>query len=102
MNTPVEPIFIQIGRRRYQVPSLAQASEMYCAAGDASGLDVSSFPEALIVTADGRPIARISYNGIVWPAEEWRPGIEPLYNNGPKLEWVAAPATLARPAGADR
>jgi hypothetical protein len=28
---------------------------------------MSGVPEVMIVTADGRPVARISYNGIVWP-----------------------------------
>lgn len=27
----------------------------------------------------GKVVARVSYNGRVWPAEEWKPGMEPLY-----------------------
>jgi hypothetical protein len=34
MNTPVECLFLQIGRKRYQVESLERASAMY---GEARG-----------------------------------------------------------------
>lgn len=79
--TPSETIFIQIGRRRYQVADLKQASEMYCAARDASGYGASKVPEGRIVTADGRAVGRISYNGRVWPPQEWHPDMVPLYDN---------------------
>jgi len=82
--TVSEPIFIQIGRRRYQVADLAQASQMYSAARDhkmrGSG-GASRTPDALIVTASGKPVARISYNGRVWPPEPWHPDQKPLYDN---------------------
>lgn len=80
---PAEPIFIQIDGRRYQVASLEQASQMYCAARDAFGEGASRTPEGLIVTAEGRTVGRISYNGRVWSPEEWQPGMKPLY--GPDL-----------------
>lgn len=76
-----EQLFIQIGRRRYQVESLARASEMYCTARDASGDGASKVPEAKVVTADGRPVARISYNGRVWPPAPWFDGMQPLHDN---------------------
>ena len=78
MTSLSEPLFIQIGRRRYQVASLEQASEMYCTARDASGMGASKVPEAMIVTASGRAVARVSYNGRVWPAEPWTPDMRPI------------------------
>ena len=80
-NLPNEPLFIQIGRKRYQVASLQHASEMYCKARDASGHGASRVPEGKIVTADGRLQARISYNGRVWPAAPWFPGQQPILEN---------------------
>ena len=73
-------LFIQIGRKRYQVASLKQASEMYCTARDASGLGASQMPPATIVDEAGAPVARISYNGCVWPPVETA-GERPLYDN---------------------
>jgi hypothetical protein len=81
MTLLAEPLFIQIGRTRYQVQSLAQASAMYCAARDTHGEGASCTPEALIMTADGRKIGHISYNGRVWPPQDWQPGMTPLYDN---------------------
>lgn len=75
-----EPLFIQVGQRRYQVASLQQASEMYCTARDASGFGASRVPEGKVVTAAGRLVARISYNGRVWPPEKWFPGQAPLWS----------------------
>jgi hypothetical protein len=77
---PAEPLFIQVGDRRYPVETLKQASDMYSVARDAYGEGASKTPDAAIVTANGRAIARISYNGKVWPAEEWKPEQKPLYD----------------------
>jgi hypothetical protein len=79
MTNIAEPIFIQIGRRRYQVDGLEQASRMYCTARDASGMGVSKVPEGKVVTAEGKLVARISYNGRVWPPQPWFAGMTPLY-----------------------
>lgn len=76
-----EILFLQIRRKRYQVASLEQASQMYCKARDASGFGASKVPEGVIVTADGRKVARISYNGRVWPAEDWHPEMKPIFDN---------------------
>lgn len=81
MATPAEQIFIEIGRKRYQVESLKRASEMFCAARDKSGMGASEIPEAKVVTADGRFVARVSYNGRVWPNPTWVQGEQPVYDN---------------------
>lgn len=81
MNAIAQPLFIQVGRRRYQVDGLQQASEMYCAARDASGKGASKTPDGKIVTANGTLVARVSYNGRVWPPEAYRADQQPLYDN---------------------
>lgn len=79
MTTQItEPLFIQIARKRFHVASLAQASQLYCQARDISGEGASRVPEGKVVTAEGRLVARISYNGRVWPAENWYPSMTPL------------------------
>lgn len=78
MQHLAEPIFLQIGRVRYQVESIDQASEMFCRARDESDLGSRETPDGRVVTADGKPVARISYNGRVWPPEKWTPGMKPL------------------------
>lgn len=79
--TLTEALFIQIRRKRYPVASLKQASEMFCAARDKSGLGASQTPDAFIVNSLGEKVARISYNGRVWPVEEWTQDQRPLYDN---------------------
>lgn len=82
-------MFIQIGRRRYQVASFEQASQMYCAARDAhdraTGWGASKTPTASIVDEHGKPVAFVSYNGRVWAddprSRDWKPGATPLYDN---------------------
>jgi hypothetical protein len=74
-------LFIEVGHKRYEVGSLAEASAMYCRARDAWGRGGSQTPDALIVDAQGERFARISYNGRVWPPGEWTPGMVPLYDN---------------------
>jgi len=80
MNISV-PMFLQIGKCRFQVASFAEASEKYCTARDASGYGASKIPPVKIVTADGTEIARISYNGRVWAPGEWKVGDAPIYDN---------------------
>jgi hypothetical protein len=72
------PMFLQIGRRRYEVASFEQASAMFCKARDVAGEGASRTPSVRIVTENGAELARISYNGRVWPAGEWKPGTLPL------------------------
>ena len=80
MTQLTEQLFIEIGRRRYQVADFRQASEMFCAARDRAGEGASKTPWPNIVTADGRVVARVSYNGRVWPPEEWHRDQVSLYD----------------------
>lgn len=90
MTIPAKTMFLQIGRRRYQVASLQQASEMWERARDASGLGASQIGgDALIVNDSGATVAYVSYNGRVWAGQPGRPGhpgswtsdATPLYDN---------------------
>lgn len=74
-------IFLRIGRREYPVADFAQASEMFCRARDESGFGASKVPQVFIVDDAGECVAKISYNGRVWPPEEWQPGQQPLFDN---------------------
>jgi hypothetical protein len=67
MNAPVETMFLQIGRTRYQVASLREASNKLCAARDASGMGASEMGSQFkVVNENGRKVATVSYNGRVW------------------------------------
>ncbi len=65
--------------QRFPVQNLAEASEKYCIARDASEAGSRLMPEALIY-CNGKPCARISYNGRVWEMDgtEVRIGDRPL------------------------
>lgn len=65
-----QELFIQIGRKRYQVESIEQAVAMFVAARDASGLGSSQMPRATIVNAHGTHLYGISYNGRVWDGDK--------------------------------
>ncbi len=77
------PLFMQVGRKRYQIASLQQASQMFEKARDASHLGASKIRPALIVHADGTPFGYVSYNGRVWAGtpNDWQPDRTPLYDN---------------------
>jgi hypothetical protein len=61
-----QELFLQIGRKRYQVASIQQAVDMYTAARDKSGHGASQMPRATIVNSNGTHLYGISYNGRVW------------------------------------
>jgi len=58
----------------------ADASLHYCARRDILGLGQRDYPEATILVAN-RAIARISYNGRIWPAGAWDPAQQPIFDN---------------------
>lgn len=74
-------IFVQVGTRRFPVADYAAASALFCKTRDAYGEGASKTPTAVIVNSSGETVARISYNGRVWPPSDWAPDIVPLYDN---------------------
>lgn len=68
---------IKIKGKTHEVKGLADASALYCQIRDESGEGGSTFRPA-VVRQNGKGIARISYNGNVWPMAEWTPGLTPL------------------------
>lgn len=64
------------------VASLADASTVVRRYVDTTGIGAASLPLGFgDVTDDaGQVIARVSYNGNVWPARKWRRGMKPLIN----------------------
>ena len=71
---------VKIKGRFHSVASLKAASELYEAKRDASGQGASRFRDGEIY--DGETlVARISYNGRVWPPSEWTVGSKPIYDN---------------------
>ena len=71
---------MKIKGRTFYGSSFAEMSRIYSASREASGKGMAKFPPATITEA-GKPVARVSYNGRVWPMEEWTPGQVPLYDN---------------------
>jgi hypothetical protein len=61
--TPAKMLFLQVGRKRYQVASFEQASAMFCLARDKSGNGASKIKSPLIVDENGSVIGHVSYNG---------------------------------------
>jgi len=62
-------LFLQIGRKRYQVVSVAEAVAMHNEARDKSGMGASEMPRVTIVDREGDHLYGISYNGRVWDGE---------------------------------
>jgi hypothetical protein len=69
-----------IGRRRYAVASLTEASSKFCAARDKVGAGASQTPTPMLYAADGKLVGYISYNGRVWAGHprDWKPGAKLL------------------------
>lgn len=88
MNTSPAPIlFIQIRRKRYQIDSLEQASQMVCKARDALMLRVaggcSNFKSPLIVDENGAVFGYVAYNGRVFEGDprSWTSATRILFDN---------------------
>jgi hypothetical protein len=71
-----QELFLQVGRKRYQVASIAQAVEMHNDARDASEHGASKFPRVTIVNAHGAHLYGISYNGRVWDGDKPLDGMD--------------------------
>jgi hypothetical protein len=73
---------LHIGKRSpIPVGSLAEASERYSAVREALGFGASRLPEGRVCDDADKLVARVSYNGRVWPPAPWVPDMTPLYDN---------------------
>jgi hypothetical protein len=54
---------------------------MFCTARDKKGEGASQTPSPNIVDEAGAVIARVSFNGRVWPPGDWTADAVPLYDN---------------------
>jgi hypothetical protein len=61
-----QELFLQIGRKRYQVASIGEAVKMYELARDRSGFGASKMPQVKITAANGLFLYGVAYNGRVW------------------------------------
>lgn len=59
-------LFLQVGRKRYQVASIREAIDMYSTARDNADHGSSKMPTVSIVSNTGLHLYRVSYNGRVW------------------------------------
>jgi hypothetical protein len=78
--TPTRTMFLQIGRKRFQIASFEEASRTFCAARDKAGEGASRTPSPKIVDERGEIIAHVSYNGRVWAGATYVSGGVPLYD----------------------
>lgn len=65
-----QELFLQIGRKRYQVASIEQAVAMHNRARDAAEHGASKMPRVTIVNEHGTHLYGISYNGRVWDGDK--------------------------------
>lgn len=82
--SPVKTMFLQVGRKRYQVESFEQASEMCCTARDKwlqNGARGARPGSQLLLDEQGRVIGHVAYNGRVFPGtpQAWKSGTQALY-----------------------
>jgi hypothetical protein len=77
-----DPGLLKPDNQQCRVSDFTAASFVYAFHRDFAerecGWGASQFPTARIVNAAGALVARVSYNGRVWPNEDWRPGLVPL------------------------
>lgn len=72
-------LILKIGTRETLIAlDLHHASDLYCEERDASGEGASTFPPGRVFDTEGRKVAKISYNGRVWPPARWHEGQRPL------------------------
>ena len=68
--------------KTYTAATYAEASALFSAARDKSGLGSSKMPLPAI-EQDGQIVGHFSYNGRVWsdPSRLWQPDATPIYDN---------------------
>jgi hypothetical protein len=79
--TQSKTMFLEIGRKRFQIASFEEASRLFCAARDKMGEGASRTPSPKIVDERGEVIGHVSYNGRVWAGATYVPHATPLYDN---------------------
>ncbi len=77
-----QELFLQIGRKRYQVDSIPQAVAMFEVARDNAEHGASKMPRVTIVNGHGTHLYGISYNGRVWDGDKPLDGMS-------SEQWVA-------------
>jgi hypothetical protein len=78
---PTKTMFLELGRKRFQIASFEEASRMFCLAREKMGEGASRTPSPHIVDERGEVIAHVSYNGRVWTGASYVSGSLPLYDN---------------------
>jgi hypothetical protein len=76
---PAKTMFLEIGRKRFQIASFEEASCMFCMARDKMGEGASRTPSPKIVDERGEVIGHVSYNGRVWAGATYVAGASPLF-----------------------
>ena len=73
----------ELGGKQAPVVSLEAASRLWETIRDASGLGASHAPTPHILTAQGKHVGYVSYNGRIWAGWpcEWNAADKPLYDN---------------------
>lgn len=76
-------LFVRFAGKQYPVESFQDASEKWEKFRDETGEGVSGIGIGIpIFDGSGKQVANVSYNGKVWPGEDWKPGAKPLYMPG--------------------
>lgn len=75
-TTPTPKLFLDVSGKRYPVASAQQASELFSAARDKSGLGASGIPTPRLYDGAGNQIGYVSYNGRVWEGDPMAPTVD--------------------------
>ena len=74
-------MIVKFNSKAFKVSGFEEASRVYSTVRDKSGKGASKWADGFVTDINGTTIARISYNGRVWPLEAWTVGQKPLYDN---------------------
>lgn len=75
---PNQPLY-GVSNKVVEVADFEEASQVCREYIDANGLGAGNWTGGLVLGADGSPVAKVSYNGRVWPPGGYEPGVEPLH-----------------------
>lgn len=74
--SPNHHMRLVVQNRTFPVQSLSDASTRYQRFRGTRGASVVG--EGMVYDDHGVLVARVSYNGRVWPAAKWQPGMQPI------------------------